>query len=135
MLVGAAFHEHAIEDGRHVPGVFGRSEQTIDEPGTLVGALVGEKRTGLGRGWDRAGKIEGDAAQELGVAGERCGLRREIRPRADLRIDALMQRLRATTNGDSVRRAMAEKIGEAGRMAESSGGLAGGMNKAAGGKA
>jgi hypothetical protein len=91
--VGPALHQHHIKDLLHVPGVFRRRQETVDQLGALVGGRVGEEGTGVGRGRNAAGQVETDPAQELGVIGLRRHLGGEVGfAGGDGLVDALVQR-------------------------------------------
>src|ERR1700677_5067582 len=55
-------------------GVQRTVEQSVDRPAALVGTLIFEERPDLSHRRDSTSQINGDAAQKLGIVGERSRL-------------------------------------------------------------
>jgi len=93
MLVGAAFHEQNVEDVLHVPRIFRAGQQPVNDLLALVGSAVRQEFPRLGCRRNGACQVQGDAAQELGIRRDGCGIRVEVGLAArNGLVDALVQR-------------------------------------------
>jgi hypothetical protein len=87
-----ALHEHDIEDRGEMASVLRTGQQAIDKRLSLVRRGIFQKAADLIRRGDDAGKVQINAAKELGVGGGSGGVAGEIRlGRSDGSINAPMQ--------------------------------------------
>ncbi|MFO0952592.1 MAG: hypothetical protein U0835_15885 [Isosphaeraceae bacterium] len=89
--LGAALHQHHIEDVGHPPRVGRAFQQPVDQTRPLVRRGVVEELARLVRGRNHPGEVQTDPSQELGVRGRRCGLARE--PGFDQAVNRPVKRL------------------------------------------